>query len=139
MSKTLGLIKWIFKKPYTEPLPKIVEEAQKPPEYYRALPVIDINKCKLCGTCERNCPAHVIKVDRKERVIIFDYPRCIMCAQCATACPANAITMSKPPEIVPGPKKAEYVGIFRIPAPPPKPAAKPTEAKSEEKPSGGSS
>jgi ferredoxin len=69
----------------------------------------------------------VIKVDRKERVIIFDYTRCILCAQCATSCPSEAITMSRPPEIIPGPKKGEYVGIFRIPAPPPKPAPKPAE------------
>jgi len=129
--KTLGLIAWLVKKPYTEPIPKIVQEATTPPQYYRALPVINVEKCKLCGTCERVCPANVIHVDRKERVIVFYYPRCIMCGQCSTSCPSEAITMSRPPMVVPGPKKEEYVGIFRIPAPPPKPTtpAKPAESK----------
>ncbi len=129
--KTIGLLSWLAKRPYTDPIPRIVENARSPPSYYRALPVINTEKCKLCGTCERVCPAHVIKVDRKERVITFLYQRCIMCGQCATSCPSEAITMSKPPTIVPGPKKEEYIGIYRIPAPPPKPATQPKPGESK--------
>ncbi len=129
--KTIGLIAWLVKKPYTEPIPSIVQEAQTPPQYFRALPVVNVEKCKLCAPRERVCPAHVIKVDRKERVIVFYYPRCIMCGQCSTSCPSDAITMSRPPALVPGPKKDEFVGIYRIPAPPPKPTtpSKPAESK----------
>ncbi len=130
--KTIGLISWIVKKPYTEPIPEIVEKALKPPEYFRALPVVDVETCKLCGTCERACPGHVIKQDRKERIIVFDYTRCIMCGQCATSCPTGSIKMAKAPPLVPGPQKSEFVGIFRIPAPPPKPTAKPAAKPSGE-------
>lgn len=56
-------------------------------KYSRLKIVINENKCKGCGKCERNCKAACI--DSKNRKI--DYTRCVTCGNCLSQCSFNAI------------------------------------------------
>lgn len=48
--------------------------------------------CIRCGLCERNCPAHNIKVT--ESGVSFD-GKCILCMRCIHQCPKEAIQIGK--------------------------------------------
>jgi pyruvate ferredoxin oxidoreductase delta subunit len=54
-------------------------------------PVLDMEKCKDCGTCESVCPDSAVHLLGK--VYIIDYDYCKGCGLCAFECPADAITM----------------------------------------------
>jgi len=62
-------------------------------------PVIDIEKCLGCGTCEE-CPGDLIymhEVDGRE-VAYIKYPEeCWYCGSCRQDCPAEAITIEFTP------------------------------------------
>ena len=54
-------------------------------------PVLDSEKCKVCGQCESVCPDSAVHV--VEETYIIDYDYCKGCGLCAYECPADAITM----------------------------------------------
>jgi len=54
-----------------------------------ARPVVDKNRCKLCGLCVDHCPPKAMKI-ADERLLI-DYPRCIRCFCCQELCPEGAL------------------------------------------------
>ena len=54
-------------------------------------PVLDREKCKVCGQCESVCPDSAVHV--VEETYIIDYDYCKGCGLCAYECPADAITM----------------------------------------------
>jgi len=56
-------------------------------------PVLDMEKCKVCGQCESVCPDSAIHVFDEEYVIDYDY--CKGCGLCAYECSAGAIEMIK--------------------------------------------
>ncbi len=57
-------------------------------------PVVDNEKCKLCGECWKICPAKVITHDTKG--ITFDYDKCIRCYCCLEVCLHGAIEAKEP-------------------------------------------
>jgi uncharacterized protein (DUF362 family)/NAD-dependent dihydropyrimidine dehydrogenase PreA subunit len=57
-------------------------------------PVVDDQRCKLCGECWQICPAQVISHNVKG--IRFDYQGCIRCYCCLEVCPHGAIQAKEP-------------------------------------------
>jgi formate hydrogenlyase subunit 6/NADH:ubiquinone oxidoreductase subunit I len=93
----------LVRKPATVMYPV---ERLTPPDRFRGRMVYDPEDCSLCGLCQRDCPADVIKVVRKrveredgskETVghVEFEMDRCIFCGQCAYSCHQGSITFSK--------------------------------------------
>jgi len=53
----------------------------------------DMNKCILCGTCQRKCPCEAICVDPKAKTWEIDRSRCIACGCCVEVCPVKSLRM----------------------------------------------
>ena len=51
---------------------------------------IDLEACKGCGLCKKNCPQDAISGERKEPHRI-DPDRCIKCGVCFDVCPFGAV------------------------------------------------
>lgn len=92
----------LVRKPATVMYPV---ERLTPPERFRGRMRYDPDSCSLCGLCQRDCPADVIKVVRKrveredgtkETVghVEFEMDRCIFCGQCAYSCHQGSITFT---------------------------------------------
>ena len=60
---------------------------------YTEFPVVDQEKCTLCGKCEELCKYSAIIVGRK-KVVIFD-KSCHDCGGCKIVCKPRAITYEK--------------------------------------------
>jgi NADH-quinone oxidoreductase subunit F/NAD(P)H dehydrogenase (quinone)/NADP-reducing hydrogenase subunit HndC len=52
--------------------------------------VVDIEKCKKCGICFKQCPAGAVEWQKKEPATILK-DKCIKCMTCITNCPHDAI------------------------------------------------
>ncbi len=63
-------------------------------KYVIQKPVVDNDKCKLCGECWKICPAEVISHNTKG--IQFDYDKCIRCYCCLEVCLHGAICAKEP-------------------------------------------
>ena len=63
-------------------------------KYVIQKPVVDDDKCKLCGECWQICPAETIR--HSARGIQFDYAGCIRCYCCLEICPHGAIGAKEP-------------------------------------------
>ena len=63
--------------------------------YDPAVPLIDLEKCTLCGLCARVCPGGVLEQE-SDRVVVHQERMfgCIGCGHCATVCPSKAILVS---------------------------------------------
>lgn len=61
-------------------------------------PVIDKEKCILCGICSKYCPLWVIDVEKDEKSITIDYEYCKGCGICEEVCPKSAISMNEEEE-----------------------------------------
>jgi formate hydrogenlyase subunit 6/NADH:ubiquinone oxidoreductase subunit I len=67
------------------------------PAAYRGVPIIDPDKCILCGRCGKVCPAGAIalRTSASEKTVRIFVGHCVFCSECAMICPVSAITMSK--------------------------------------------
>lgn len=54
-------------------------------------PVVDPEKCTLCGECEKVCPTRTVEVTEDGRWHM-DEAYCVQCDACAAVCPAGALT-----------------------------------------------
>ncbi len=63
--------------------------------FVAARPIIDPQRCRACGICVANCPAHAITGRSNYPPIIQD-SRCICCFCCQELCPSNAIHVQLP-------------------------------------------
>lgn len=52
--------------------------------------VIDKERCIGCGACERDCPAHALRVREKTAEWMRD---CIHCGHCVAVCPKKAVSI----------------------------------------------
>jgi adenylylsulfate reductase, subunit B len=60
-------------------------------------PVIDVDLCSSCGTCENSCPLDVIHMDGIHQVPYVKYPlECWHCGSCRLECPEGAISIRFP-------------------------------------------
>jgi uncharacterized protein (DUF362 family)/Pyruvate/2-oxoacid:ferredoxin oxidoreductase delta subunit len=57
-------------------------------------PSTDDELCRLCGECEKVCPARAVK--RRGRHLRFDYEKCIRCYCCLEVCPHGAMKKEVP-------------------------------------------
>jgi formate hydrogenlyase subunit 6/NADH:ubiquinone oxidoreductase subunit I len=72
--------------------------------------------------CEKKCPTHAIKVDRKERLWTLDRHLCILCGACVESCAKSALRLDEH-YFVPVLDKAKGVEVYNVPAPPAPPTA----------------
>ena len=53
--------------------------------------VINEDKCKGCGLCQKHCPVDAIKGEGRNKRVI-DQKICIKCGTCVATCPFHAIS-----------------------------------------------
>jgi ech hydrogenase subunit F len=90
LAKTV--FKWLFSKPATLMYPVV------PRDFFdktRGHIDNDIQKCILCGLCERRCPAQALKVSKEKKTWEIDYARCIICNFCVEVCPVRSLRTEK--------------------------------------------
>ena len=56
-------------------------------------PIIDLEKCQVCGLCARVCPYNAITVDKELKITEVVEAACAGCGTCGAECPFDAITM----------------------------------------------
>jgi heterodisulfide reductase subunit A len=56
-------------------------------------PIIDPEKCRVCGLCARVCPYNAIIVDKERQEAEVIEAACAGCGTCGAECPFDAITM----------------------------------------------
>jgi formate hydrogenlyase subunit 6/NADH:ubiquinone oxidoreductase subunit I len=90
LGMTKNLLKNLFSRPATLMYPKTA--AKKFPATRGHLEN-DMDRCILCGSCQRKCPCVAIQVDRLARKWELDVFRCISCGCCVEACPVKCLRM----------------------------------------------
>ncbi len=68
-------------------------EVREPFEHARGQVSFNEDKCTLCGTCVRRCPAEAISMDKEKNELTFYPARCIVCEVCVDICPRKAIDL----------------------------------------------
>jgi Pyruvate/2-oxoacid:ferredoxin oxidoreductase delta subunit len=58
-------------------------------------PVVDPDRCRVCGECWQICPAGAIS--ENDGSLRYDYDRCIRCYCCVEVCPHGALRAHTPP------------------------------------------
>ena len=56
-------------------------------------PVVNLENCISCGTCQRNCPTDVMTVTKDPKNTAIDMNYCKGCGICSEVCPKNCISM----------------------------------------------
>lgn len=57
-------------------------------------PRVDMDRCSLCGLCEKSCPYGAIHQDKDAKRLDIDEEKCFHCGLCLTRCKLRAMTMS---------------------------------------------
>ena len=64
-------------------------------QYSRLLPVVDTEKCTLCGDCEKACLVRVPMLEEiKNNKGLITNSECILCGKCIEVCESNAISFN---------------------------------------------
>jgi dihydroorotate dehydrogenase (NAD+) catalytic subunit len=63
------------------------------PPHCPYIPVIDEEKCNLCGICQRSCIYGALKVSKTDSRILVDENLCWSCGLCVGLCPSGAIEL----------------------------------------------
>ena len=90
----------LFKKPETLMYPV---ETKTPPAGLKGHVVNDVDRCILCGICQKDKPARTWTIDRF---------RCVQCGSCVRECPKDCLTME--PTYTP-PATSKHVDSFEVP------------------------
>jgi len=62
--------------------------------YSRLIPVVDTNKCTLCGKCEKECLVGIPIVEYiKNNKGLITNPECLNCGKCIDVCKKDTITL----------------------------------------------
>ena len=61
----------------------------------------DMEKCILCGICEKTCPATALTVDKEAGTWTIDRFSCVQCMGCVRVCPPRTQSLSMHPEYAP--------------------------------------
>ena len=80
----------LFKKPETVLYPI---QSKPQPKGLKGHIVIDVDRCIVCGMCDRNCSTDCISVDRKARTWSINPFACVQCGYCVTVCPKDCLKM----------------------------------------------
>ena len=67
------------------------------PSHYRGKVVIDMEECRGCELCVRDCPADALELERDSDDslrLIYHQDRCAYCGQCERSCPTKAIVLT---------------------------------------------
>ena len=57
----------------------------------------DEEKCYHCGACLAVCPTGALRIEGRDRRVIFDREKCMACEMCVTACPPRAMEVGHKP------------------------------------------
>lgn len=113
--------------------PATTEYPIKPKEFVpdvRGKVVNDIEKCIFCGSCQRNCPADAIVVNRMQGTWVINPFSCVQCRSCVDNCPKKCLSM-EPHYTDPATEKQSITMQGTPPAPPKKPVVPPVPVKKE--------
>ena len=55
---------------------------------------VDMERCTLCGLCEKSCVYGAITIDRVKGTLDIDSSRCEACGLCVSVCPHHAMSLS---------------------------------------------
>ncbi|MDR2036263.1 MAG: 4Fe-4S binding protein [Coriobacteriales bacterium] len=61
----------------------------------------DMEKCILCGICEKTCPAVALAVNKEAGTWTIDRYSCVQCMACVRNCPPRSQSLSMKPEYAP--------------------------------------
>jgi dihydroorotate dehydrogenase subfamily 1 len=56
-------------------------------------PEVNMERCVLCGVCEKSCTYGAIHQDKETNILEIDEEKCFHCGLCVTRCKLRAITM----------------------------------------------
>lgn len=128
MAFALEMLSNLFKPPVTTDYPL---KPREPLPGTRGKVVNNIDNCIFCGSCQRNCPADAIVVNRVKGTWIINPFSCVQCRACVDNCPKKCLTMDVH-YTEPATVKADIIVQGTPPAPPVKkvvpPAVKTVEA-----------
>ena len=58
-----------------------------------ASPVVDMEKCTLCGLCKKSCVYGAIEVNKQDDFFEINGTKCQSCGMCISVCPFHALAM----------------------------------------------
>lgn len=62
--------------------------------FSRLIPVVDTNKCTMCGKCEQDCILRIPMVDYiKNNKGLITNSECVLCGKCIDSCKADAVSL----------------------------------------------
>lgn len=86
------ILKNLVSRPATTKYPNVKADI---PEGNRGRLDWDMEKCILCGLCQKRCPPLAVTMDKNVGTISLQVHRCISCGVCAEICPKSAISVGR--------------------------------------------
>jgi dihydroorotate dehydrogenase subfamily 1 len=57
-------------------------------------PEVNVERCTLCGVCEKSCPYGAIHQDKEAKILEIDKEKCFHCGLCVTRCKLKAMVIA---------------------------------------------